>query len=104
MNSEELTREILDIKVKSRNQIDKNPNDTSTYEEIRQHFQQIEEAHKQFDKELEKRGIGWFIFTHGKESGEDVATKLVEFIEKETGIKIETAYVEHSFYVKVNRK
>lgn len=101
MYSEQLGREIWELR--SRSGIDKDLNGTSTDEEIGQYFRQIEKAHVQFDKELKERGIGWFIFTHGREPGEIVAAKLVEFIENETGIKIETAYVGYAFYTKVNR-
>ena len=54
------------------------------------------EAQIQSDKDLKERGIGIFSFDGG-EPGENVAAKIVEFIEKETGIKIEIACVKYGF-------
>jgi len=104
MYSEELEKEILDKWFKTRDVIPKTLDDLlKAAESPFQITKEVWEVQTQFNKDQEEKGIGIFSF-RGKDSPENVAAKLVEFIEEETGFTIEIACVKYGFYARVNKK
>ena len=104
MYSEELEKEILNKSFKMREVIPKTLDDLlKAAENPSQLTKEVWQVQTQFDKELEEKRISVFSF-RGKDSPENVAAKLVEFIERETGFTIEIACVKYGFYARVNKK
>jgi hypothetical protein len=104
MYSQQLEKEILDKWSKTTEVIPKTLDDLLKAAETPfQITKEVCEVQTQFSKELEEKGIGIFSF-RGKDSPENVAAQLVEFIERETGFTIEIACVKYGFYARVNKK
>lgn len=99
MYSEELEKEIFDRLDRKRDLIHKKFR--TRLEDERQ------KATMQFNKDVEERGISIFSIS-SEESPEEFAVRIIDFIEKQTGFKIECAVVtdlsDNRIYVRVNRK
>jgi hypothetical protein len=99
MYSEELEKEIFDRLDRKRDLIHKNLR--TRFEDERQ------KATMQFNKDLEEGGISIFPIDN-EDSIEEFTLRIIDFIEKQTGFKIECAFVSdlshNGFYVRVNRK